>query len=153
MWRMMKNMAECARSAVILDGEISKYVVLLQGVAQGCTLSPNIFNIYIIYIYIYIYIYIKDLAVAVEAPKQGATVGEDRLSGLMFADYFVGISDTPEGLQKQLEGALEYTRKWRVTANAKECADGACKEDQVNPVISVGSGERMNCRSWISAYT
>ena len=101
----MKNMAECARSAVILDGEISKYVVLLQGVAQGCTLSPNIFNIYIIYIYI------KDLVVAVEAPKQGATVGEDRLSGLMFADYFVGISDTPEGLQKQLEGALEYTRK------------------------------------------
>eukprot|EP00904_Undaria_pinnatifida_P014142 jgi/Undpi1/9859/HiC_scaffold_28.g12313.m1 len=38
--------------------------------------------------------------------------------GLMFADDFVGISETPEGFQKQIEKALEYTRKWTVTANA-----------------------------------
>ena len=25
MWRMTKNMTECARSAVMLDGEVSKY--------------------------------------------------------------------------------------------------------------------------------
>ena len=30
---------------------------------------------------------------------------------------FVGISETPEGLQKQIEKAPRYTRKWRVTAN------------------------------------
>ena len=47
MWRMIKNMTECARSAVMLDGEISTYVDILQGVAQGCTLSPNIFKIYV----------------------------------------------------------------------------------------------------------
>ena len=46
----------------------------------------------------------------------------DTVSGLMFADDIVGISETPEGLQKQIEKALEYTRKWRVTANAKKCA-------------------------------
>ena len=46
-WRMMKNMTECARSAVLLDGEVSKYVDILRGVAQGCTLSPNPFNVYI----------------------------------------------------------------------------------------------------------
>ena len=44
------------------------------------------------------------------------------MSGLMFADDFVGISETPEGLQKQIEKALEYTRKWRVTANVKRCS-------------------------------
>ena len=32
------------------------------------------------------------------------------MSGLMFADDFVGISETPEGLQKKIEKALEYTR-------------------------------------------
>ena len=31
---------------------------------------------------------------AVEAEKQGVTVGEDTLSVLVFADYFVGISET-----------------------------------------------------------
>ena len=52
--------------------------------------------------------------------KQGATVGEDTVSGLMFAEDFVGISETPERLQKQREKALliEYTRKRRVTAIA-----------------------------------
>ena len=88
-------MTECARSVVLLDGEISKYADILQGVAQGCKLSPNICNIYI-----------NELIVAVEAAKQGVTVG-DTVSGLMFADDFVGISETPEGLQKQInrEGA------------------------------------------------
>ena len=34
-------MTECARSAMMLDGETSKYVDILQGVAQECTLLPN----------------------------------------------------------------------------------------------------------------
>ena len=47
----------------------------MQGVAQGCTLSPNLFKVYI-----------SDMIVAVEAAKQGVTVGEGKVSGLMFAD-------------------------------------------------------------------
>ena len=44
--------AECARSGVILDEEISMYrLILLQGVEQGCALSPYLFNTYT-YIYI-----------------------------------------------------------------------------------------------------
>ena len=81
-------MTECARSAVMLDGEISRYVDILQGVAQGCMLSPNLFKVYI-----------DDmiLIVAVDAAKQGVTVGEDTVSGLRFADDFVEKSETPEG--------------------------------------------------------
>ena len=94
MWRTMKIMPEFSRSAVMLDGEISKYVDILQGVAQGCTSSPNLFRVYI-----------NDmiLIVAVEAAKQGVTVREGTVSGLMLADDFVGTSETPEGLQKQIE--------------------------------------------------
>ena len=58
----------------------------------------------------------------------------EKVSGVMFADDFVGISETPEGLQKQIEKALEYTRKWRVTANIKTCPVVVCNEDKVNPV-------------------
>ena len=39
MWRLMKNITECARSVVMLDGEISNYVDILQGVVQESTLS------------------------------------------------------------------------------------------------------------------
>ena len=55
MWRMTKSMTECARSAVMLYNRRRniEYVDILQGVAQGCTLSPNLFKM-CIYIFIYI---------------------------------------------------------------------------------------------------
>ena len=54
----------------------------------------------------------------------------------MLADDFVGMGETPEGLQKQIEKMLlvENTRKWRVTANVKKCAVVVCIEDKVNVV-------------------
>ena len=38
----------------------------------------------------------------------------------MFAADFVGIEETPERLQKKIEKALKYTRKYRVTANVNK---------------------------------
>ena len=55
---------------------------------------------------------------------------EDTVSGLMFADDFVGISETPEGLQKRIEKSLDYTTKWRVTANVKKCVVVVCNENR-----------------------
>ena len=55
-------MTECARSAAVLDGEISEYVDILQGVAQGCAPSLILFKVYI-----------NDMIVAVEAAKQGVS--------------------------------------------------------------------------------
>ena len=46
------------------------------------------------------------MIVAVEALMEGVTVGEETVSGLTFANNFVAISRTPEGLQKQIEKAL-----------------------------------------------
>ena len=66
------------------------------------------------------------MIVAVEAANQEVTMGKGTVSGLMLADDFVGISETPEGLQKQIQKALEYTRKWGVTANVKKCAVSSC---------------------------
>ena len=60
----------------------------------------------------YFEVYVTDMIAAVEEAKQGVTVGEDTVSGLMFAVYFVWVSETSQGLQKQIENAPEdYTRK------------------------------------------
>ena len=45
-----------------------------------------------------------------EAAKKGVTVGEYKVLGLMFADDFVGIPETPRGLHKQVGNALDYAR-------------------------------------------
>ncbi|CAB1102180.1 unnamed protein product [Ectocarpus sp. CCAP 1310/34] len=75
----------------MLDGEISKYVDILQGVAQGCSMSPTLFKIYI-----------NDMIRAVEA--------------------------------EQIDAAVGYTRKWRLSANVGKCAVVVCNEDKKNPV-------------------
>ena len=58
---------------------------------------------------------------------------ENTVSGFMFVDDFVRISETLDGLQKQIvEKAPESTRKSRVTANVKNSAVVVCYEDMVN---------------------
>ena len=59
---MCKKCCDAGRGNIELQ-----YVDILQGVAQGCTLSPTLFVVYI-----------HDVIVAVEAAKQGATVGKIR---------------------------------------------------------------------------
>ena len=64
MWRTMKNITECARSVVMLDEKISQYADIVQGVAQGSKLSPNLCKVLT-----------KDIIVAVQAAKKRVTVG------------------------------------------------------------------------------
>ncbi|CAB1119768.1 unnamed protein product [Ectocarpus sp. CCAP 1310/34] len=108
MWRVLKKMTECTKSAVMLDGELSKFFDIEQGVPQGCTLSPTLFQVFI-----------NDLLEVVEAVRKGVKVGdtETSVTGMLFADDFVGMSDTPEGLQLQIDAAKKFTDKWRLSAH------------------------------------
>ena len=48
MWHVIiKSMYEASRSAVLLDGERSSGFRVEQGVAQGCSLSPKLFSVFI----------------------------------------------------------------------------------------------------------
>ena len=86
-------------------------------------MSPTLFKVFI-----------NDLILAIESAQQRVKVGDDMVSGLMFADDLVGISETAEGLQEQIEKVLVYTRKWRVTANVSKCVVLVCNEDKKKPV-------------------
>ena len=46
-WRVIKQMYEFSRSAVLLEGEKSDTFSLEQGMAQGCSLSPILFSVFI----------------------------------------------------------------------------------------------------------
>ena len=46
-WRVIKKMYESSRSAVLLEGEQSAAFNVEQGVAQGCSLSPILFSVFI----------------------------------------------------------------------------------------------------------
>lgn len=50
----------------------------------------------------------------------GVILRESEVSGLLFADDFVEMSDTLEGLQKQIDAVIEFGRKWRFLADVKK---------------------------------
>ena len=47
MWRVVRSLYVNNRSCIFLEGKSSDYFSINQGVAQGCTLSPTLFLIYI----------------------------------------------------------------------------------------------------------
>ena len=47
MWRVIKKMYESSKSGVLLEGEKSDTFTIEQGVAQGCSLSPILFSIFV----------------------------------------------------------------------------------------------------------
>ena len=59
--------------------------------------------------------------------SSGKTVG-----GMLFADDFVGISDSKESLQKLLDVVYSYCSKWELRANVSKSAIMVFSKDAVN---------------------
>ena len=93
MWRVIKKMCMSSRSAVLLEGEKSDSFNVEQGVAQGCSLSPILFSIFI-----------NDLLKEVEQAELGIQLTSGKIiGGKLFADDFVGVRDSKESLQKLID--------------------------------------------------
>ena len=106
MWRVLKNMNEERKSGVVWEGEVGEWFEMESGVAQGCPLSPVLFSLYI-----------NDIALEVKE-KGGATQwGGVRVSLLMYADDMVLLADSREGLQRSIDAAFEFSRRWRFLFN------------------------------------
>ena len=112
MWRVIKETYRVSRSAVLLDGECSEAFDVQQGVAQGCSLSPILFSVFI-----------NGLLKEVEQAGLGVELSDgSTIGGLLFADDFVGVSNSEEELQRLINVAHAYCCKWRLKANVSKSA-------------------------------
>ena len=103
MWRVIKKMYESSKSGVLLEGEKSDTFTIEQGMAQGCSLSPILFSVPV---------FINDLLKEVEQTGLGIQLSSGKtVGGMLFADDFVGISDSKESLQKLLDVVYSYYSK------------------------------------------
>ena len=109
MWRVIKEMYSVSRSAVLLDGECSEVFDVEQGVAQGCSLSPISFSVFI-------------NGLLKEVEQAGFGVELSTIGGFLFADAFVGVSNSEEELQRLINVAHAYCCKWRLRANVSKSA-------------------------------
>ena len=112
MWRVIKDMYKEPRSVVLLEGQKSSSFNIEQGVAQGCSLSSILFSVFI-----------NDLLKEVENAELGVELNSGkRISGMLFADDFVGVSESRDNLQKLIDIVYRYCNKWRLRANVSKSA-------------------------------
>ena len=96
LWRVIRNIYNVNQSCVYLDGIKSEYFGITQGVAQGCTLSPTLFLIFVD-------------GLMKEIESKVSSLPSLQLNGLLFADDFVGLSDSKEGLQNMINVVHAYS--------------------------------------------
>ena len=114
-------MYEASRSAILLEGEKSAAFSVEQGVAQGCSLSPILFSVFI-----------NDLLKDVEEAGLGIEISNGkRMGGMLFADDFVGVSESRESLQKLIDVVYRYCNRWRLRANVGKSAVMVFSKDRV----------------------
>jgi len=100
------------RAVVRIDGELSGYCIIGQGVRQECSLSPLLFNLYIQYV---INEALEDIHV-----QEGVKVGGVLIPAIRFADDQAMVSHTVRGLQVIMD-ALQYTsEKYTIRINTKK---------------------------------
>ena len=102
--RMWHVIYEASRSTVLLEGEKSAMFSVEQGVVQGCSLSPILLSVFI-----------NDLLKDVEQVELGIQLSSGkRVGGMLFADNFVGVSDSKKSLQKLID-------VWRILRGERGC--------------------------------
>ena len=115
--RVIKKMYASSKRAVLLEGEKSDTSKI-----EGCSLSPILFSVFI-----------NDLLKEVEQTVLGIQLSSGKtVGGMLFADDFVGISDSKESLQKPIDVVYSYCSKWRLRANVSKSAVMVFSKDVVN---------------------
>ena len=124
MWRMIKNMYNSARSAPRLEGSVGESYAIHQGVAQGCPMSPILFDVFI-----------DGLIESLSSPDMpdGVSIGcadtaHDSLQqgAIGYADDIAAASTSPEGMKLRLKCAELHGRMWKCAANVPKCKIMIC---------------------------
>ena len=109
MWRVIRSLYANNRSCIFLEGKSSEFLKINQGVAQGCILSPTLFLIYI-----------NGMLNEIEkCPELGAKFSQNKMSGLLFANDFVGVTEIGPALKSLIDIVHNYSKCWRFEANVK----------------------------------
>ena len=108
---LIKDIYKKTKCAVKIDNYTTDIFEFTKGVRQGCPLSPILFNMYINDTFETVN---NDNAVNIFLEE------EKKINALMYADDLILLSDTQEGLQRQIDKLSLYCDKWKLDVNIKK---------------------------------
>ena len=106
---VIMSMYASIRNKVLHNGEVSESYTCNLGVRQGECLSPFLFAIYV-----------NDMEEILSDDNSGITIEHMKLILLFYADDLVLFSDTPEGLQVQIDKLHTYCNRWKLSLNTNK---------------------------------
>jgi hypothetical protein len=102
MLNLVCDMYKKAKCRVKWKGQLGEEIDSEFGVLQGGMLSPKLFTEFL-----------TDLREYLEI-KCGILIDDDILAYILYADDLILCSESPEGLQKLIDGLLEFCKKWHL---------------------------------------
>ena len=102
----IRSLYEDVQCSVRINGVLSDWFGVHNGVKQGCIVSPTLFALYV-----------NDLATEIKTLNCGLSVGDHEYSILLFADDIALITDSEEKLQQMLNCLQLWCSKWRMSLN------------------------------------
>ena len=118
---------------MLVEGEPSRSTPLLQGVRQGCPLSPILFSCYI-----------NDLVRRLKDLGYGVPVGDRDLTSLLYADDIVLMADSADKLQEMIDEVERFCSEWRLGLNARKskimvvAPNGSVESNDNEPTYNFG---------------
>jgi hypothetical protein len=109
MLNAIQSLYEGVHCAVRVNGLLTPWFKVPNGVKQGCMMSPTLFALYI-----------DDLARDIKSLNCGINIDDTMVSILLYADDIVLLAPTEEKLQCMLDKMHEWCRKWRLELNKEK---------------------------------
>jgi hypothetical protein len=103
-------MYDRTESCASIDGRLGEFFKTENGVAQGDTLSPVLFSLFI-----------NGMLEEVQAQQLDMAIDHTWMGALMFADDYVGICETGDDLQLMIDALHAYARRYRFQDNVQKC--------------------------------
>ena len=107
MLRLFMNMYSSSEYIIKANGQYSYPISSTLGVKQGCSLSPQLFNIFV-----------NDIHKIFDAPCMPPVINDRSISSLSFADDLVIFSESFNGLSESVKRLENYCNSWGLKVNA-----------------------------------
>ena len=135
LWQILKDSFQDFQVRVCINSQRSVPFFVTQGVHQGGPLSSFLFQIYI-----------DELLKILQLDNNGIKIYNENIACTAYADDIAMCSCSKKGLQKLVNTAVEYSKKWKFSFNPLKCEVMSFGQNITEPNILINGINLRNVK-------